>query len=75
VDGLLCTPGDVDDLVRALRDLYEPGLLASLRAAVRPADSDSVWQAYLRTLHALAGMPEQRPESTPALHWPAPSDQ
>jgi glycosyltransferase involved in cell wall biosynthesis len=75
VDGLVCTPGDVDDLERALRDLYEPGLLASLRAAVRPAESDGVWQAYLRTLHALAGMPEPRPESTPALHWPSPSDQ
>jgi glycosyltransferase involved in cell wall biosynthesis len=74
VDGLVCTPDDVDDLVRALRDLYEPGRLASLRGAVRPAESDTVWQAYLQTLHALAGVPEPRPENSPALHGPAPSD-
>jgi glycosyltransferase involved in cell wall biosynthesis len=58
VDGLLCTPGDVDDLVRALRELYEPGRLAALRAAVRPPESELVWADYLATLAALAGAPE-----------------
>ena len=57
VDGLLCTPGDLDDLVRALRELYRPGRLAALRAAVRPAESELVWRDYLQTLAALAGAP------------------
>jgi len=58
VDGLLCTPDDADDLVRALRELYEPGRLAALRAAVRPPESEQVWADYLATLAALAGAPE-----------------
>ena len=58
VDGLLCTPDDADDLVRALRELYQPGRLAALRAAVRPPESEQVWADYLATLAALAGAPE-----------------
>ncbi|HEX4362023.1 MAG TPA: glycosyltransferase family 4 protein [Pseudonocardia sp.] len=58
VDGLLCTPGDVDDLVRALRELYRPGRLAALRTGVRPPESELVWRDYLATLAALAGSPE-----------------
>ena len=44
VDGLLCAPGDVDDLERALRQLYRPGRLVALRSGVRPADPDPVWR-------------------------------
>jgi glycosyltransferase involved in cell wall biosynthesis len=55
VDGLICEPGDVDDLERALRTLYEPGRLARLRAAVRSDGSADSWRAYLDTLYALAG--------------------
>jgi len=54
VDGLICAPGDVGDLVRALRELYEPGRLVSLRAGVRPAESQDVWRGYLEALHSLA---------------------
>src|SRR5882757_6406644 len=54
VDGLICAPDDVADLVRALRVLYQPGRLDSLRAAVRPVESEDTWQHYLETLHALA---------------------
>ncbi len=50
VDGLLCAPGDVDDLERALRQLYRPGRLVALRAGVRPADPDPVWRDYLAAL-------------------------
>ena len=55
VDGLICEPGDVDDLERALRTLYEPGRLARLRAAVRSDGFADSWRAYLDTLYALAG--------------------
>ena len=58
VDGLLCTPGNVDDLVRALRELYRPGRLAALRAGVRPPESEHVWRDYLAALATLAGSPE-----------------
>lgn len=56
VDGLICEPGDVDDLERALRALYEPGRLAQLRAAVRTGESEHTWRVYLDTLYALAGV-------------------
>ncbi len=55
VDGLLCAPGDVDDLERALRALYEPGRLARLRAGVGSGESADTWRTYLDTLYALAG--------------------
>ena len=55
VDGLLCTPGDVADLARALRELYEPGRLSQLRAGVRAPESAAVWRRYLSTLCAAAG--------------------
>lgn len=64
VDGLICAPGDVADLERALRELYRPGRLAALRAGVRPADPEPVWRAYLDTLSALAMAP-RRAEDTP----------
>jgi glycosyltransferase involved in cell wall biosynthesis len=52
-DGLLCAPDDVDDLVRALRELYEPGRLAALRAAIRPVDAEADWRAYLTAIEEL----------------------
>ena len=55
VDGLLCEPGDVDDLERALRVLYEPGRLARLRSGVGSCESADTWRTYLDTLYALAG--------------------
>ncbi|WP_285731490.1 glycosyltransferase family 4 protein [Nocardiopsis sp. ATB16-24] len=46
VDGLLCEPGDVEDLARALRAFYAPGEPERLRAGVRPVDPDPYWRAY-----------------------------
>jgi glycosyltransferase involved in cell wall biosynthesis len=54
VDGLLCAPGDVDDLARALHALYAPGRVDALRAAVRPPDGERTWRAYLDTLLTVA---------------------
>jgi glycosyltransferase involved in cell wall biosynthesis len=50
VDGLLCTPGDAGDLARALHELYAPGRLEALRAAVGSTDGERVWKTYLETL-------------------------
>lgn len=50
VDGLLCTPGDVADLTRALRELYAPGRLDSLRATAPTTDDELVWKTYRETL-------------------------
>jgi glycosyltransferase involved in cell wall biosynthesis len=47
VDGLLVPPGDADALAVALRRLYEPGMLAQLRAKVEPPDVDAAWERYL----------------------------
>jgi glycosyltransferase involved in cell wall biosynthesis len=54
VDGLLCAPDDEADLLRTLDELYYPGRLAVLRAAVRPADPEPAWRDYLASLQALA---------------------
>lgn len=50
VDGLLCAPDDVDALAAALRRLYEPGVLAGLRAKVEPPDAGAAWSGYLDVL-------------------------
>lgn len=47
VDGLLVPPDDPAALAAALRRLYEPGVLAALRAKVTPPDVDSAWDSYL----------------------------
>jgi glycosyltransferase involved in cell wall biosynthesis len=54
VDGVICEPGDEDDLLRALERISAPGEAARLRSAVRPAEPDSYWDAYLETLLSLA---------------------
>lgn len=55
VDGLLCSPDDVDDLRRKLERFYEPGVAAELRRGVPPVSSDAEWASYLPVL--LAGEP------------------
>jgi glycosyltransferase involved in cell wall biosynthesis len=61
VDGVVCEPGDEDDLLRALERISAPGEAARLRAAVRPADPDGYWDAYLETLLSLAAPPAREP--------------
>ena len=55
VDGLLCAPGDIADLTRALRWLYAPGRLDALRAAAPVSDDEQVWKTYLETLLTVDG--------------------
>ena len=55
VDGLLCAPGDIADLTRALRELYAPGRLDALRAAAPVSDDEQVWKTYLETLLTVDG--------------------
>jgi glycosyltransferase involved in cell wall biosynthesis len=52
-DGLLCEPGNADDLTGALRRFCAPGEKERLRAGVRPVDPEPYWDAYLRTLLSL----------------------
>jgi glycosyltransferase involved in cell wall biosynthesis len=60
VDGLLCAPGDVADLTRALHELYAPGRLAALRAAAPVPDDEQVWKTYLETLLTVGDRAEAR---------------
>ena len=50
VDGLLCAPGDTDDLARALKEFYTPGTPERLRAGVRPVDPAPFWADYVTRL-------------------------
>ena len=50
VDGLTCTPGDVEDLARALNQIAVPQVARGLRAGVRPPDPGPYWSAYLRAV-------------------------
>ncbi|QBI52482.1 glycosyltransferase family 4 protein [Streptomonospora litoralis] len=50
VDGLLCEPGDADDLTCALRRFYTGDTAERLRAAVRPVDPAPHWDAYIEAL-------------------------
>ncbi|MBE2999805.1 glycosyltransferase family 4 protein [Nocardiopsis sp. HNM0947] len=50
VDGLLCAPGEVEDLARALREFYMPGVPEKLRAGVRPVDPGPHWDTYVGRL-------------------------
>jgi glycosyltransferase involved in cell wall biosynthesis len=47
VNGILCSPGDVADLTRAISQLYEPGVLEQLRRGVHPPDTGSAWAQYI----------------------------
>jgi glycosyltransferase involved in cell wall biosynthesis len=47
VNGILCTPGDVADLARAINLLYQPGELERLRSGVAPPDPGPVWDDYV----------------------------
>lgn len=47
VNGILCAPGDVGDLSRAINLLYEPGTLERLRRGVHPVDAQPLWDDYM----------------------------
>jgi glycosyltransferase involved in cell wall biosynthesis len=54
VDGLICAPGDIEDLARALNEIAVPETARRLRAGVRPVDPEPYWAAYLRAVLARA---------------------
>jgi glycosyltransferase involved in cell wall biosynthesis len=47
VNGILCAPGDVADLARAINRLYQPGELERLRSQVAAPDPGPVWDDYV----------------------------
>jgi glycosyltransferase involved in cell wall biosynthesis len=47
VNGILCPPGDVAGLARAIEALYQPGALERLRRGVRVPDPGPLWDDYL----------------------------
>jgi glycosyltransferase involved in cell wall biosynthesis len=56
VNGLLCAPGDVKDLARAISTLYEPGMLERLRRGVRQPDTSQAWAHYVAAIErAISG--------------------
>ncbi len=52
VDGLTCAPDDVEDLLRALKEISVPQTAQRLRAGITAVDPEACWAAYLRTLLA-----------------------
>lgn len=61
VDGVVCEPGDEDDLVHALQRISAPGEAARLRSAVRAADPEDYWAPYLEALLSLVPPPAREP--------------
>ena len=61
VDGIVCEPGDEDDLLRALVRISGPGEVDRLRSAVQAADPRGYWDDYLEALLNLAAQPEREP--------------
>ena len=61
VDGIVCEPGDEDDLLRALVRISGPGEVDRLRSAVQAADPRGYWDAYLEALLNFAHQPEREP--------------
>ena len=52
VDGLTCAPDDVEDLLRALKEVSDPQTARRLRSGVRACDPEPCWAAYLESLLA-----------------------
>jgi glycosyltransferase involved in cell wall biosynthesis len=57
VNGILCTPGDVADLTRAVSQLYEPGMLDRLRLGVRAPDTGPAWDEYVAAVERASSRP------------------
>jgi glycosyltransferase involved in cell wall biosynthesis len=60
VDGVVCEPGDEEDLLRALVRISAPGEAHRLRSAVQAADPGRYWKEYLDAL--LSFVPQPEPE-------------
>ncbi len=52
VNGLICAPGDAEDLLRALVAISAPGEVSRLRSQIAPADPGPAWAAYLEVVLA-----------------------
>ncbi len=52
VNGLLCAPGDVADLARAISALYQPGTLERLQRGVRPPQTAQAWAYYVSAVES-----------------------
>jgi len=57
VNGILCAPGDVADLTRAISRLYEPGMLDRLRLGVRAPDTGPAWDRYIAAVERAGARP------------------
>lgn len=57
VNGILCVPGDVADLTRAINQLYEPGTLDRLRLGVRAPDTGQAWDQYVSAVERACSRP------------------
>lgn len=63
VDGVVCDPGDEEDLLRALVRISAPGEVNRLRSAVQAADPGRYWKEYLDAL--LSFVPQPEPDRDP----------
>ncbi|MBO0824792.1 MAG: glycosyltransferase [Actinobacteria bacterium] len=61
VNAILCAPGDVADLARAINQLYEPGVLERLQLGVRAPDPTLAWDCYLAAVLRASAAPSAEP--------------
>ena len=72
VDGVVCDPGDEDDLLRALVRISAPGETQRLRSAVQAADPCRYWKEYLDALLSFVPQPEPDRDADPPDLEPTP---
>jgi Glycosyl transferases group 1 len=60
VNGILCTPGDVPELTRAINRLYEPGVLEQLQRGVRAPDTEPAWDRYIAAVERASSCRRRR---------------
>ncbi len=60
INGVLCAPGDADDLARAISTFYEAGTVERLQQGVRPPETGQAWDDYVAAVERASSSDPRR---------------